>query len=185
MHFILPIRCGMVTLSINQQPSYVQRCTCKGSQLELKCVPLEENGTGRFVTQRVYDRFVHYTDAEYKALTGLSVGVQALVERPYIHLLAADSSSALDHIAFTVQRSPTYYVFQWRQDGSMDRGGIPSGGNYKCGSWVYPVSHLLMPHAATKSLVNAQAHVLAGVHGGRKNCVKPFNGFSVHEVRTS
>ena len=54
--------------------------------------------------KEVYDRLVHYTDAEYKALVGLSVDVQALVERPYVHLLAAGSSSASDHIAFTVDR---------------------------------------------------------------------------------
>ena len=54
--------------------------------------------------KEVYDRLVHYTDAEYKALMGLFVDVQALVERPYVHLLAAGSSSASDHIAFTVDR---------------------------------------------------------------------------------
>ena len=32
--------------------------------------------------KEVYDRLVHYTDAEYRTLTGQSVDVQALVERP-------------------------------------------------------------------------------------------------------
>lgn len=54
--------------------------------------------------KEVYDRLVHYTDTEYKALTGQSVDVQALVERPYLHLLVAGSSSASDHMAFTVNR---------------------------------------------------------------------------------
>ena len=50
------------------------------------------------------DRLVYYSDAEYKALTGLAVDVQTMVERPYIHLLAAASSSVSDTIAFTANR---------------------------------------------------------------------------------
>lgn len=54
--------------------------------------------------KEVYDRLVHYIDTKYKAPTGQSVDVQALVEGPYLHLFAADSSSPADHIAFTVDR---------------------------------------------------------------------------------
>ena len=37
-------------------------------------------------------------------MTGQNVNVEAMVERPYQHLLAAGSSSAADHIALTVCR---------------------------------------------------------------------------------
>ena len=52
----------------------------------------------------MYDRLVHYTDAEYEELTGQKIDVQALVECPYLHLLVAGSSSASDHLAFTADR---------------------------------------------------------------------------------
>ena len=51
--------------------------------------------------KEAYDRLVHYIDAEYEELTGLSEDVEALVERPYIHLLAVSSSSASDYISLT------------------------------------------------------------------------------------
>ena len=54
--------------------------------------------------KEVYDKLVHYTNDEYKTLTGQTVDVQAEVERPYIHLLVVGSSSATDHIAFTADR---------------------------------------------------------------------------------
>ena len=54
--------------------------------------------------KEMYDRLVHYTEAEYKALTGLSVDVQALVERPYVHLLTGGSSSVADSTALSADR---------------------------------------------------------------------------------
>ena len=39
--------------------------------------------------KEVYDRLLHYTDAEYKELTGQNVHVQALVKRLYLHLLTS------------------------------------------------------------------------------------------------
>ena len=54
--------------------------------------------------KEVYNRLVHYTDTEYKALTGQLVDVKALVECHYLQLLGAGSSSPSDHIAFTVDR---------------------------------------------------------------------------------
>lgn len=45
-----------------------------------------------------------YTNAEYTALTGETVDVQAAVERLYIHILAAGSSSAADLVALTADR---------------------------------------------------------------------------------
>lgn len=54
--------------------------------------------------KEVYDKLVHYTNDEYKTLTGKTVDIQAEVERPYIHLLVVGSSSASDHIAFTADR---------------------------------------------------------------------------------
>ena len=39
------------------------------------------------ISKEIYDRVVHYTDEEYKALTGDSVHVQAQVERHYLHLV--------------------------------------------------------------------------------------------------
>ena len=54
--------------------------------------------------KEVYNNLVHYTNDEHKNLTGQTVDIQAEVERPYIHLLAAGSSTASDHIAFTADR---------------------------------------------------------------------------------
>ena len=54
--------------------------------------------------KEVYNSSIPYTNAEYEALTGQSLMVQAAVERPYIHILAAGSSSAADTIALAADR---------------------------------------------------------------------------------
>lgn len=107
--------------------------------------------------KEVYNNLVHYTNDEYKILTGQTVDVQVEVERPYIHLLAAGSSTASDHIAFTPDRvkcvkalettleaadgthlkdilrfSHGDKVVQWIE------GGYQAGGNYKCGACGVP-----------------------------------------------
>ena len=56
------------------------------------------------ISKEIYDRVVHYSDEEYKALTGDSVHVQGQVERHYLHLLAAGSSCTKDHTALTADR---------------------------------------------------------------------------------
>ena len=156
--------------------------------------------------KEVYDKILHYTDAEFKAMTGQNVNVQAMVERPYLHLLAAGSSSAADHIALTVDRLDcirTMGTTLHAQDGSQitdtlrffngDKvaqwieSGCQAGGNYKCSSCRVPTSSYIdsaycnqIPH---KSLSDSQAHVVARIHGRKRHSVKPFKGLSVQEVQ--
>lgn len=54
--------------------------------------------------KEVYISVVHYTSAEYKALTGESVDIQARIERPYLYILAAGSSPAADQVALAADR---------------------------------------------------------------------------------
>lgn len=51
--------------------------------------------------KEVYNSVVHYTSAEYKELTGEWMDILSQIERPYLHILAAGSSSGADHMAFT------------------------------------------------------------------------------------
>ena len=156
--------------------------------------------------QEVYDRLVHYTDTEYKALTGQSVDVQALVERPYLHLLVVGSSSALDHMAFTADRlecvkaldttvqapggtevTDILWFFNGDKMAQWTEGGCQAGGNYKCGSCgvcsksIIDAAHCnQLPY---RSLTDTQVHVLAGGHGGKMNCLRPFDSLTHQEVR--
>ena len=156
--------------------------------------------------KEVYDRVVHYTDEEFKALTGQSVNVQAMVERPYLHLLAAGSSSAADLLALMAARldcvrtmgttlraedgtlvTDTLRFFNGDKVSQWMEGGYQAGGRYKCGSCRVQANYCIdaahWNQTPYKSLVDNQAHVLAGIHGRKRNCARPFTGLSIQEVR--
>ena len=133
-------------------------------------------------SKEVYDRLVHYIDAEYE---GLSEDLEALVERPYIHLLAVSSSSASDYISLTVDRlecvktlnttlqapdsaevtNVLYFPTETRWLNGPK--GYQAGGNYKCGSCVVPsesfVDAACCNRVLYRSLADAQAHVLVSM----------------------
>ena len=156
--------------------------------------------------KEVYKNLVHYTNDEYKNLTGQTVDVQAEVEHPYIHLLAAGSSTASDHIAFTPDRvecvkalettlqapngthlKDILCFFNGDKVAQWIEGGYQAGGNYKCGACGVPTESFIDPahcnHVQYRSLSDAQAHVLAGIHGGKRNCAKPSEGLPLKDVR--
>lgn len=66
-------------------------------------------------------------------------------------------------------------------------GGCQLGGNYKCASCgVIADSFIDSAHCNQvpyRTLSDIQAHVLAGVHGVKRLCVRPFSNLSIEEVR--
>ena len=147
-----------------------------------------------------------FIDYELIIIIGESVNVQAAVERPYIHILAAGSSSAADNVALAADRVDC--LNEWRQtlstaDGTQlsdvlrffsgDKvaqwmeGGCQLGGNYKCGSCGIEIGSFIDSACCNqtpyRSLQDIQTHVLAGIHGGKRLCLKPFSGLSIQEVR--
>ena len=147
--------------------------------------------------KEVYNSSIHYTNAEYEALTGQTLNIQAAVERPYIHILAAGSSSAADTIALAAdrvdclkQRNTALYTeegteitdvlrfFNGDKVAQWIEGGCQLGGNYKCASCGVEASSFSdsarCNQVRYRSIEDIQAHVIAGVHGAKKLCVKPF-----------
>lgn len=59
-------------------------------------------------------------------------------------------------------------------------GGYQAGGNYKCGARGVPTESFIdsahCNQVQYQSLSDAQAIMLAGVHGSKRNCAKPFEG---------
>ena len=150
--------------------------------------------------KEVYNTTVHYTNAEYTMLTGESVDIQAAVERPYIHILAADQMAiAADRVdclrkwETTLQTEDGTNVtdvlrfFNGDKVAQWVEGGCQLGGNYKCASCAVTTNSLAdsahCNQVPYRSLSDIQAHVLAGIHGSKKMCVKPFSGLSIEEVR--
>ena len=145
--------------------------------------------------KEAYNSTVHYTPM-LSALTGESVDVQAAVERPHLHILAAGSSSAEDLVAFTADRVDC--LKEWKttlqtKDGTQvtdvlryfngDKitqwmeGGCQLGGKYKCGSCGVEVDSFADSACCNqvhyRSLHDIQTHVLAGVHGGKRLMCEP------------
>ena len=132
--------------------------------------------------------------------------VQAAVETPYVHILAAGSSSAADNIALAadrvdclkewntetlcttqgIERSDVLRFFNGDIVAQWMEGGCQLGGNYKCGSFGIEIGSFIdlarcnqLPYP---SLQDIQAHVLAGIHGGKRLCVRPFAELSIQDV---
>lgn len=71
-------------------------------------------------------------------------------------------------------------VAQWIE------GGYQAGGNYKCGCCGVPSEPFIdsahCNQIQYRSLADVQAHFLRGVHGGKRNCAKPFDDLSLKDV---
>ena len=65
-------------------------------------------------------------------------------------------------------------------------GGYQAGGNYRCGACGVPKESFIDSAHCNQvhywSLSDTQAHVLAGVHGSKRNCAKPFDCLPLKEV---
>lgn len=149
---------------------------------------------------------MHYTDDEYKALTGESANVQAQVECPYLHLLAAGSSCVQDHTVLTTDRldcvqtfgttiraldgtlvTDTLRFFNGDKISQWIEAGNQAGGYYKCSSCRVRTTTFsdsaYCNQTPDKSLADSQAHILAGIHGGKRNSVTPLKHLSIQQVR--
>ena len=89
-----------------------------------------------------------------------------------------------------ISQSPVLRFFNGDKVAQWIEGGYQAGGNYKCGTCGVPTESFIDSAHCNQlqywSLSEAQAHVLAGIHGGKRNCAKPFEGLPWKDVtRTS
>ena len=155
----------------------------------------------------IFDPAVFISEAEYQVKTGKSLNdIQQIIEEPYIHMIAACSSSAEDQVALIsdrleclsdlskplkasngVQVHDELCFFKGDTPAQQFERGTQKGGHYKCGgcgcisSLMEDLAHA--PECKWRSLSNLQSLVLAGHYGNIPGAIKPFESLTTDQLQ--